>query len=238
MSIRERLGRLFGLHRPGPSPPGDQSARLALSLADWHRHHQAHIVLDRCRWMGVPALKNPLDAWIYQEILWEVKPAVVVEIGAYRGGSTLFLAHLLDLIGAGEVVSIDRDRARFQPVHPRIKGLEGDSCDPALRAQVFALVAGRSCLVIHDGDHRAAAVLNDLRAYAPLVTPGSYLIVEDGVVDLLPGDPAFGGLGPGPLAAVDAFLQEHPEFAPDPSRERYLLTNNPRGFLCRGRPRT
>ncbi len=208
-------------------------ARWAMSLRDWLAYHQREIVFDRCRWMGVPALKNPLDAWIYQEILWEVKPDVVVEIGSHSGGSTLFFAQLLDLIGQGEVVSIDLDRSRFQVEHPRIIALTGDCSAPEIVGKVAALCQGRTALVIHDGDHSREAVRRDLDLYAGFVSPGSYLIVEDGILDLFPPGDDFGWLVEGPLPAIDDFLAAHPEFEVDAARERYVATYNPKGFLKR-----
>src|SRR5947207_1018942 len=97
---------------PGPPPdPGRGSApevrepeyarTYAMSLAQWMLYHQDNIVFDKVHWMGVRALKNPLDCWIYQEIIWETKPEVLIEIGSLHGGSTMFFCHLFDIIGSG-----------------------------------------------------------------------------------------------------------------------------------------
>ena len=211
----------------------DYRRRLSMSLRRWLLYHHREILHDRCTWMGVKALKNPCDAWIYQEILHEVRPDVVVEVGSNEGGSTLFLAHLLDLIGHGSIVSVDIDRSRFHVKHPRISLVTGDSSAPETVAQVAALCEGKRGLVIHDADHNKEPVLRDLRAYHRFVAVGSYLIVEDGIVDLFrPGD-GLGWFAPGPLAATEEFLREFPQFAVDMERERYLLTYNPKGFLRR-----
>jgi cephalosporin hydroxylase len=207
--------------------------RWAISLRDWLAYHQREIVFDRCHWMGVPTLKNPLDAWIYQEILWETRPDVVVEIGSHSGGSTLFFAHMLDLLGGGQVVSIDIDRSRFQAEHPRIVALTGDCSSPEIVGKVAGLCQDQKVLVIHDGDHSRGAVLRDLELYAGFVNPGGYLIVEDGILDLFPPGDDFGWLVEGPLPAIDDFLAAHPEFEADAARERYVATYNPRGFLRR-----
>lgn len=213
----------------------DYRARLRLSLADWLLYHQRHVTFAECRWMGVKAYKSPLDAWILQEILFEVKPDVVVEIGSAEGGSTLYIASLMDLMGKGRVLSIDIDRTRFAAVHPRIVTLTGDSSSAPIVAQAAELCRGQSVLVVHDGDHRKEPVLRDLEAYAPLVSVGSYLVVEDGVIDLFrPGD-GIGAFGDGPLAASEDFVARHPEFEVDAARERYLATYNPRGYLRRTR---
>ena len=226
---RRRLSRRFRWMR------ADYRQQWNRTLADWLIHHQKDLVFQDCTWMGVKAWKNPLDAWIYQEILFEVKPEVLVEIGSAHGGSTLYFAHLFDLIGQGSVISVDFDRTRYIAEHPRISVVTGDSSSPAVVSEVKKLCAGRSALVIHDGGHDKQQVLKDMAAYAELVSIGSYLIVEDGIIDLFrPGD----GLGvweDGPLAATDDFLAVHPEFEVDKTRERYILTYNPRGFLKRNR---
>ncbi len=209
--------------------------KYAMSLRNWLIYHQKEIVFEAVSWMGIQALKNPLDAWIYQEILYEIQPDVVVEIGSRYGGSTKYFADLLEIIGNGTVISIDPDRGEYALAHKRVLALTGRSTDPEILAHVKEYCSGKTVLVMHDGDHRKKQVLEDLEAYAPLVSSGSYYIVEDGIVDLFHhGD----GLGfkeedPGPLAAVEEFLSRHPEFMVDESRERYVLTYNPRGFLKR-----
>ena len=211
----------------------DYRRRWRMTLTQWLLHHQRAIVFENCRWMGVRSYKNPMDAWIYQEILYDVKPDVIVEIGSAHGGTTLYLAHLMDLIGKGAVVSVDIDRSKFSVSHPRIEEVTGDSGAPAVVARVSELCRDKSTVVIHDGDHSRDAVLRDLEAYGKLVSPGSYLIVEDGVMDLFrPGD-GLGTFAPGPLAAIEAFLRVHPEFQVDLAQERYFMTYNPRGFLKR-----
>jgi cephalosporin hydroxylase len=204
-----------------------------MTIRDWLIMHQEKIVFDECRWMGVPALKNPCDAWIYQEIVYEVQPDVIVEIGSAYGGSTLYFAHLLDLIGKGIAISVDVDRARFQARNPRILEITGDSASPSVVEAVSKECTGKTVMVVQDGNHTKAGCLRDLEAYAPLVSVNSYFIVEDGIIDLFrPGD-GIGKYRPGPLAAVEQFLREHPNFIVDESRERYVLTYNPRGFLKR-----
>ena len=209
--------------------------RFQMNLGQWLLYHQRQVVFDKCHWMGVKAYKNPFDAWIYQEALYDVKPDVVIEIGSAEGGSTLYLAHLLDLLGGGIVVSIDIDRSKFSVKHERIVTLTGDSSSGDMIAKVSAICQGKKVLVIHDGDHRKDPCLKDLRAYSKFVTLNSYLIVEDGIIDLsTPGD-GIGTLEPGPLAAIQQFVSENPHFVIDEDRERYLLTYNPRGFLKRVR---
>jgi cephalosporin hydroxylase len=183
------------------------------------------------KWLGVAALKCPFDLWVYQEILHEIKPEIIVETGTARGGSALFLASILDLIGSGALVAIDIVRRPEWPTHPRISYLTGSSTSAAILDQVHARVAGRSrVMVILDSDHRKDHVLDELRLYAPLVTKGSYVIVED---TNLNGRPVFPGFGPGPAEAVDDFLAANTAFERDPSRERFFVTFNPGGYLRR-----
>lgn len=206
-----------------------------MRLRDWLLYHQREVVHTQSTWMGVAALKNPLDAWIYQEILHEVRPEVVVEIGSAAGGGTLYLANLLDLLGAGRVISVDIDRSSFVARHDRITCFTGDSRDPRILAAVAEICDERAVLVIHDGDHRAGPVLEDLRNYGGLVSVGSYLIVEDGIIDLYQDGDGIGTVEEGPLVAVEHFLAEDDRFEIDERRERYLLTYNQRGYLRRER---
>jgi cephalosporin hydroxylase len=180
-------------------------------------------------WMGVPVLKCPLDLWIYQEILREVQPELIIECGTAAGGSALFYAHLCDVIGKGEVVSIDIRADAQRPQHPRITYWTGSSTDRSIVDRAWQEARGRCpVLVILDSDHDAGHVLQELRLYAPLVTPGSYLIIEDTNIN---GHPTFRSHGPGPMEAVQAFLSEDSSFSIDTSREKFYLTFNPCGYL-------
>jgi len=204
-----------------------------MNLYKWLIHHQKNVLYEKSHWMGAKAWKNPLDSWVYQEIIYEVKPDIVIEIGCMEGGSTLFLANLLDLIGKGQVISIDIDRSKYNIKHPRIIELEGDSASPEIVDKVTALCKNRSVLLIHDGDHSKEQVITDLKAYCGLISVGSYIIVEDGIVDIMKAGDGIGSPGEGPLAATDQFLRENPDFIVDRERERYILTYNPNGFLKR-----
>lgn len=229
-SARHYLEKARGMLRRMPK---EYRERLSMSLTDWLVYHQDEIVFKQVTWMGVRTLKNPLDCWIYQEIVHEVRPEVIVEIGSFEGGSTLYFCHLLDILGEGAVLSIDIDRSRFHVKHPRIETLTGDSASPEIVAKAAAFCAGKRTLVVHDGDHTKEHVVADLEAYARMVTPGSYLIVEDSIVDLFKPGEGPGQKWTGPLPAIDAFVRRNPDFAIDMERERYLLTYNPHGYLKR-----
>lgn len=188
-------------------------------------------VHHRTTWMGVPCLKCPMDLWAYQEILADVRPDLVVETGTHMGGSALFLTHMLDLLGKGELVTIDILERSSRPAHPRIRYVTGSSSDAALVESVFA---GRprleTRLVILDSDHSKEHVARELALFAPRVSVGSYLIVEDSNVN---GHPVLPDFGPGPSEAVAEFLAANKSFVADASREKFLMTFNPGGYLLR-----
>ena len=205
--------------------------RVALARA-----HDAFYESDawtRASWLGAQALKNPLDLWVYQEIVFETRPELIVETGTYRGGSALYFATVCDLLGAGEVLSIDIEPMRDDyPPHPRVTYLAGSSStDPEVLAEVRARAAGRRTLIVLDSDHSQAHVEAELAAYASLVPVGCYLIVEDSNIGQIRKD-----LMPGPFQAVEAFLAKTNEFEIDREREKFLITFNPSGYLRRVRP--
>lgn len=182
-------------------------------------------------WLGVKTWKCPLDLWVYQELLYRVRPDVVVETGTYKGGSAYFMAGIFDLMSHGRVLTIDVDEDGDRPEHERIDYLTGSSVDPAVLARVRQEVAGtETVLVILDSDHRRDHVLAELREYSRIVTPGSYLIVEDTNIN---GHPVRAEYGPGPREAVEIFLADTHDFVPDATCEKFLLTWNGGGYLRR-----
>lgn len=180
-------------------------------------------------WLGTSILKCPLDLWIYQELVVRLRPDVIVETGTNKGGSAHYLASICDLVDKGKVITVDISAAPNRPVHPRITYIEGSSTSPETLARIADEVSG-TVMVILDSDHSCAHVRDELVAYSPLVTSGSYLIVED---TNLNGHPAARGWGPGPMEAVEEFLQSHREFSVDRDCEKFFLTFNPRGYLRR-----
>lgn len=172
--------------------------------------------------------------WLYQELVHDVGPDLIIETGTWHGGSALYFAHLLDLRGAGEVVSIDVEHRVPLPSHPRITFLRASSTDPGVVAQLRERAArARTVMVILDSDHSRDHVAAELDAYADLVTPGSYLVVEDGTVN---GHPVLPEFGPGPYEAQQDFLRRRGDFSIDHTGGRYLITNNPAGYLRRNPP--
>jgi cephalosporin hydroxylase len=194
-------------------------------------HAKGDETFNNLRWFGAPVQKNPMDLWIYQEMITEIKPDVIVECGTYKGGSAYFMAHLMDLIGKGRVVTVDIEKYPNLPVHRRITYLVGSSVDPGIVKQVREFIKpGETVMVFLDSDHSAAHVSKELELYHGFVTPGSYIVVED--TDLN-GHPILPKHGPGPMEAAQSFLESHPAFHVDPSREKLILSFNPKGYLKR-----
>jgi cephalosporin hydroxylase len=209
--------------------PSEYRRSLNMTGKEWLLHLYGELVQRETHWMGIRSLKNPLDAWVYQEMLHELQPDCIVELGSAFGGSALFFAHMLDLLGGeGPVVTVDHAHSEFRAEHPRIVKVSGDTRDPDVIGRVHVLARGKKTVLIHDAAHETDAVLADLRNYADVVSEGSYMIVEDGVRDLLSGEN-------GPMLAVERFVGEDPRFEVDETRERFLLTYNPQGFLRRVR---
>lgn len=182
---------------------------------------------------GVPVLKNPIDMWVMQEIIWELRPTLIIETGTAFGGSALFYARCLDKRGPGAVISIDCDPHDALPKHPKIQFVRGFSVQPDIVAAVRECASSHPrVMVVLDSDHSKQNVLDELHAYADLVTPGQVLVVEDTNLNGRPVEQDWNG-GPGPGPAVDEWLPEHPEFECDLLGERYLLTMHPGGWLRR-----
>ena len=181
----------------------------------------------------------PLDLWIYHELLAAVRPQVFVEIGVKSGGLTRFVADVLRLHRGSRgwrIVGVDlnpRHAERAVRFRRQVSLIGGDSTDPEVFRKVARKCRGKRTMVLLDSDHRAAHVRRELELYGALVSPGSYLIVNDTNINGHPSVVGNKGRGPGPFEAVQDFLAEHSEFTPDPQCERYLLTLNPNGYLRR-----
>jgi cephalosporin hydroxylase len=183
-------------------------------------------------WLGHPILQNVLDLWTIQETIFSVRPSLLIECGTNRGGSSFFYANLFDLLGEGQVVTIDVERLH-QLSHPRIDYLIGSSTSPDIVIWVRKKAAATSgpVMVILDSDHTEGHVRRELDSYASLVTPGSYLLVQDGVIDTLR---VFRPGRPGPLRAIEDFLRSNDDFEIDSERcKRFLITHHPSGWLRR-----
>ena len=180
-------------------------------------------------WLGVPTAKCPLDLWVYQDIIHELKPDIIIECGTFAGGSAFFLASICSLINQGRIITIDVEASPHRPRHMRIDYLTGSSTSKEIVDKVKAEIRDTdTVMVVLDSDHHKDHVLNELKIYSELVTKGNYLIVEDTNIN---GHPVEPGFGPGPMEAVEDFLKENRNFQIDRSKEKFFLTQSPKGYL-------
>lgn len=209
---------------------GVAAEKTMRSIADrFHELYYDSWVWRHTYWMGVQTLKCPLDLWIYQEILFELRPQFIIECGTAAGGSALFLASMCDLLDEGRIVTVDIEADPNRPAHSRITYLQGSSTAESIVGEIKKIVGDDSpVMVILDSDHSREHVLQELRLYSGIVTEGSYLIVEDTNIN---GHPVLELHGAGPMEAVETFLNETDDFAFDREREKFFLTFNPKGYL-------
>lgn len=209
----------------------------------WVRSGWQHRLSYRVTWMGIPIIQLPEDLLMMHEVIYKVRPDVVIETGTAHGGTAVFYASMLELLGRGRVISIDIEIRQYNrlaiqahPLARRITLLEGSSVADEIVAQVRRMIRpDETVLVMLDSNHSAAHVRAEMEAYAPLVTPGSYLVVFDGIMPAVADAP--GGkpewASDNPTEAVKAFLASHREFEVDPYPNRLLVTYCPGGFLRR-----
>lgn len=197
-------------------------------------------------WMGLPIIQLPQDIMAMQEIIWSVKPDLIIETGIAHGGSLILSASMLELLGnEGQVLGIDidirphnREAIEAHPMAKRIQLLVGSSISPEIIEAVRAVASKHQrILVCLDSNHTHEHVLAELEAFAPLVSVGSYCVVFDTVIEDMPAD-SFPdrpwGVGNNPKTAVWDYLQSHPEFEIDHSIEaKIMLTVAPDGYLRR-----
>ncbi|WP_349361417.1 CmcI family methyltransferase [Stappia sp.] len=199
-------------------------------------------------WLGVPIIQFPADVMATQEVVWKTRPDVIIETGVARGGSVIFMASLLEIIGKGKVIGVDidirahnRDTIETHPMSRRIDLIEGSSVSDETLAEVRARIPeGASVMVVLDSDHSRDHVLAELRAYAPLVTKGCYMVVADTAVGHLDADKApkkrskIWYKGDEPLAALNLFLQETDAFEVDAEiNGKLVLSSSPGGYIVR-----
>ncbi|MBS1606192.1 MAG: cephalosporin hydroxylase family protein, partial [Bacteroidetes bacterium] len=198
-------------------------------------------------WMGRPIIQFPQDMIAVQELIWNIKPDLIIETGIAHGGSIIFYASLLELLGKGEVLGVDidirqhnREEIEKHPMFKRIKMIQGSSISEEVINQVKEIAAKhQTVMVLLDSNHTHDHVLRELQLYAPLVTTGSYIVVFDTIVEFLPADflpsqPRPWGPGNNPWTAAQAFLREHPNFEIDRTIDNKVLVSvAPEGYLKR-----
>lgn len=202
----------------------------------FHNVWRRRLLNDQLNFLGVKACKSPMDLWVYQELIHEIQPELIIECGTYQGGSTLFLACMLELNNiTGMVVSIDTAPKDNLPEHPYISYITGNSLDYGYEVAQRFKTSRSPCLVILDSNHTKSHVLKEMELYSKLVSTGSYLIVEDSDLNGHPtGSMPYWGLGEaGPHEALEEFLETHDNFVVDKSREKFLVSVCTDGFLQR-----
>jgi cephalosporin hydroxylase len=188
------------------------------------------------RWLGQQIWQFPMDAWVMQEVISELRPDLIIETGTFRGGSAYYYGCLCELLGHGHVVSIDVAAEATIP-HARVTYITGSSVDPAVVQQVQALVdrlGAQQILVVLDSDHSAAHVLEEMQLYSAFVPMGGRMLVQDGCIDEYS---VFAIDRPGPKVAIQKFLTQRSDLVRDTELEhRYMVTFHPWGWLQRVAP--
>lgn len=197
-------------------------------------------------WMGRPIIQYPQDMLAMQEIVWDVKPDLIIETGIAHGGSLIYYASLLELIGNGEVLGIDIDIRKHNrkeiekhPMFKRIKMIEGSAISAETLEEVKKYAEGKKKIIVClDSNHTHEHVLEELELYSPFVSAGSYIIVFDTIVENLPegyfSQKRPWGIGNNPMTAVNTFLSINKQFATDETIDNKLLISvAPKGYLKR-----
>jgi len=245
------LGRALTVSTPdGPrevdiyTEEGFKAVAELFTRAGWNNR-----ISYEATWLGVPIIQTPEDVVTMQELLWRVRPDVVVECGLAHGGGLLLYASILEMTGKGRVVGVDVEIRKYNrlaieshPMSRRIALVEGSSVADDTIARVRELIrAGDTVLVVLDSNHSRDHVRMELERYAPLVTPESYIVVFDTVMPLVADSPRAGPnwSEDNPLEAVRDFLASHNDFEVDTSHHRLGVTHAHGGVLRRvGDPRT
>lgn len=234
-----------------------RDGELARLSREWMARSARHKYVYNWRWCGLPIIQLPPDVLVTQEIVWDVRPDVIIETGVARGGSLTFSASLLAMLDAAEatgrtpattprrVIGIDieirphnRKALEAHPFATMIQLVEGSSVAPEIVTEVHARVKpDERVLVVLDSHHSHDHVLTELKSFANLVTPGSYCIVHDTGIEDAPDD-AFvdrpWGRGNSPKTAVQVFLEANPNFVADHIiAAKTVLSSSPGGYLYR-----
>jgi cephalosporin hydroxylase len=235
-SVRSQSVRVKNLAKAGLAlyiyqPTGSESE-------EYHKWYYNTFVWKKTTWMGVDCWKSVSDMWNYQEILFELKPSLVIEFGTAHGGSALFFANIMRQIGEPfKVLSVDINHGRLDPAARRdsdILFVNSSSTVPAIAEHIQRLKSEfpGKIFAILDSDHSMNHVLAEMKLLRPLLSAGDYLLVEDSAVN---GHPVLPGLGPGPYEAIEAYEHEFPnDYTHDVAREnKFGWTFAPNGYLIR-----
>jgi cephalosporin hydroxylase len=194
-------------------------------------------------WLGRPVIQIPQDLYAMQEILWDTKPDFIIETGIAHGGSLIFFASMLEIIGKGKVIGVDVDIRKHNrteiekhPLFHRIELIEGSSIEQTVVSKIFSIVSGASSVFLSlDSNHTHEHVLKELELYTPLLSTGNYCVVSDTGIEDLPADMVLDrpwGPGNNPKTAVWEFLKKTDRFIIDKDIEaKILITAAPDGYL-------
>jgi cephalosporin hydroxylase len=211
------------------SPPGWELQEKKMTFDKYSYYHatinnKRRPVDERfVKWFGTSIVKYPSDILNYQEIIFKTKPDFIVETGTKWGGSAIFFAHVCELMGHGQVISVDINNLN-PPQHPRITYIIGRATSVETLAKVKELVGTGTVMVTLDSDHTRRHVKRELLHYGRLVTKGNFLVVED------TNYPEIGGKD-GPDEAVKWYLATHKEFAIDTIEDKWIYSCNVGGWL-------
>jgi cephalosporin hydroxylase len=222
-----------------------QDAELKRKSLDWMLHADKYKYTYNFQWLGRPIIKYPNDIVIMQELIWKLKPDVIIETGIAHGGSIIFSASMLELIGNGEVVAVDidirkhnRDEIEKHPMMKRITMYEGSSTDNEIFEKIKTHCVGKkTILVCLDSLHTHAHVLDELNLYSKLVTIGSYIVCPDTFIEFFPKgyyDNRPWDVGDNPHTAAMEFLKSNSNFEIDTQlNDKLMITEGIDGYLKR-----
>jgi len=220
-----------------------KDSKLKLLSRKWFDKAFSYEYSFHFSWLGRPIIQFPQDMIAIQEIVWRTKPDLIIETGIARGGSLIFSASILELIGKGKVLGIDidirqhnRKEIEKHPLKKRITMLEGSSLDENILKKVKKFVQNKKRILLFlDSFHTNDHVLKELELYSPLIKKGGYIVVFDTMIEFMPKGSfpkRFWDKGNNPHTAVKKFLKQNKRFKIDKEIERKLLiTSCPDGFL-------
>ncbi|CAN2046963.1 Rhamnosyl O-methyltransferase [Candidatus Magnetomoraceae bacterium gMMP-1] len=207
----------------------------------WLKLYAQSKLTHNITWLGVPIIQVSGDIMMMQELIWKVRPDVIIECGLAHGGSALFYASVCELIGKGYIIGVDVEIRQYNKIaiqnHPlshRVKMLEGSSTSEDIITKIIEITKNLNrVMVVLDSNHSKEHVARELDLYKDIVTPGSYLVAMDGaqafVWDIPNGKPEW--KEDNPLIAIEEFLEKNSDFEVDEHYTRLKVTANPKGFL-------
>lgn len=206
-----------------------------MNLTQWMLYHQRNLHFQM-KYHNLDMQKIPNDLVVYSEIIYDIKPDIIIEIGSAGGGTCLWLCHQLDILKKGKVISIDINQTNNKAKHEKLIKIESNSTDKSTENLISEHIKeNNKVLIIHDGSHKKEDIKKDFENYSKYVSVGSYFIIEDGVMDVFNWkDHRTSGHDCGLVAATELIKQYGDlNWEIDKSREKYIITNNPNGFLRR-----